>query len=131
VPMDDQVKIEFETIDGRKYAVIYVVGILNLDTAAKVGEIIASTIPFDFDGNLIFDLRETDDQLDNEDADEVASLIFKKRFLMRNPVAIIAPEKEISRSRKLYQNTIEREGIVARHFPDKEAAIDWLKNPSQ
>jgi hypothetical protein len=50
--MDDQVKIEFETIDGRKYAVIYVVDILNLDTAAKVGEIIASTIPFDFDGNL-------------------------------------------------------------------------------
>ncbi len=100
--------ISFERLEGRDYAIVKVTGVLDLQSADEVGDQLLKSIPLDFEGNIIIDLREADDRPRNEDADQIAERVFKARYLLRKPVAVLAPETPIDRSRKYFQATVER-----------------------
>ena len=123
-------EITFEKIDGKDYTIVTIAGVLDLESAEKIGQLINDSIPIEYEGNVIFDLRKTDDRLRNEDADEATELVFRSRYFLRKPVAVLAPTESPGRSRRHFQNTAERGGgILARDFTTIEAAISWLDNP--
>ncbi len=122
-------EITFEKIDGKDYTVITITGVLDLESADKIGHLVNDSIPIEYDGNVIFDIRKADDRLRNEDADEAAELVFRSRYFLRKPVAVLAPAESPGRSRRQFQNTAERGGILIRDFTTMEAAIAWLDNP--
>ena len=123
-------EITFEKIDGKDYTVVTIAGTLDLESVDKIGNLVNDSIPIEYDGNVIFDIRKADDCLRNEDADEAARLVFRSRYFLRKPVAVLAPAESPGRSRRLFQNTAERGGgILVRDFTTIEAAIAWLDNP--
>ncbi len=122
-------EIKFEKIGGKDYAIFTIAGVLDLESAAKIGNLVNVSIPIEYDGNVIFDIREADDDLRNEDADEIAKLVFKSRYFLRKPVAVLAPADSPGRSRGHFQSTAEQGGILVRDFTTIEAAIAWLDNP--
>ena len=122
-------EITFEQIDGKDYTVVTIAGVLDLESADKIGHLVNDSISIDYNGNVIFDIRKADDRLRNEDADDMAELIFRSRYFLRKPVAVLAPAESPGRSRKHFQSTADRGGILARDFTTIEAAIAWLDNP--
>ena len=122
-------EISFEQIDGKDYTVVTIAGVLDLETADKIGHLVNNSIPIEYDGNVIFDLRKADDRLRNEDADEIAKLVFRSRYFLRKPVAVLAPANPSGRSRKHFQSAADRGGILVRDFTTMEAAVAWLTNP--
>ncbi len=122
-------EISFEQIDGKDYTVVTIAGVLDLETADKIGHLVNNSIPIEYDGNVIFDLRKADDRLRNEDADEIAKLVFRSRYFLRKPVVVLAPANPSGRSRKHFQSTADRGGILVRDFTTMEAAVAWLTNP--
>ena len=125
-------EITFEQIDGKDYTIVTITGVLDLKSAAKIGQLVNDSIPIDYDGNVIFDLRKADDRLRDEDAIETAKVVFKSRYFLRKPVAVLAPAESPGSSRRLFQNTAERGGgILVRDFTTIEAAIAWLDNPDK
>ncbi len=102
---------------------------LDLESVDKIGHLVNDSIPIEYDGNVIFDIRKADDRLRNEDADETAELVFRSRYFLRKPVAVLAPVESPRRSRKHFQSTADRGGILVRDFATIEAAIAWLDNP--
>ena len=125
-------EITFEKIDGKDYAVVTITGVINLESADKIGQFANDSISIEYDGYVKFDIRKADDRLHNEEADETAELVFRSRYFLRKPVAILAPAESPGRSRRLFQNTAERGGgILVRDFTTIEAAIAWLDNPDR
>ncbi len=123
-------EITFENIDGKDYAIVTIVGVLDLDSADKTGQLLNDTIPIEYDGNVIIDIRKADDRLLNDDVAEILRLVFRSRYFLRKPTAVLAPADSPERSRQLFQHTAERVGgILIRDFQTIEAAIAWLDNP--
>ena len=122
-------EIKFEQIDGKNYTVVTITGVLDLKSAATIGQLVNDSIPIDYDGNVIFDIRKADDRLRDEDAAETAEVVFKSRYFLRKPVAVLAPAESPGRSKSLFQITADRGGILVRDFTTIEAAIAWLDNP--
>lgn len=125
------VEINFEQINGKDYAIFTIAGLLNLKTAAQIGKFVNTSIPIDYEGNVLLDIRGADDRLRNEDANEIATLIFKSRYFLRKPVAVLVPTQSPERSRQYFQNVAERGGILVRDFTSIDTATDWLSDPDQ
>jgi hypothetical protein len=93
-------EILFEQIDGKDYTVATIAGVLDLESADKIGSLVNDTISIEYDGNVVFDIRKADGRLRNEDAEEMARLVFRSRYFLRKPVAVLAPAESPGRSRQ-------------------------------
>ena len=56
-------EISFEQIDGKDYTIVTIAGVLDLESADKIGHLVNSSIPIEYDGKVIFDIRKADDRL--------------------------------------------------------------------
>lgn len=121
--------ISFENVDGRDLAFIRITGNIDLQFVDWSTQDIKNLFPRDFEGNIVFDLRDTIDALANEDFDEVISILSTARYFFRRPVAVLVPEAAIQRSRKLYQSAFERVGMLARDFTNLDDALRWFDDP--
>ena len=121
--------ITIETIDGREFAIVRVTGVYNYDAAIQIREAIAKSVPLSFEGNIIYDLRDADDQLTDQDAERLSEDFSTIRYFYRRPYAIVRSETKIQRSRKNFQIHYESKGILVRDFTTMDEAIAWLANP--
>lgn len=51
-------EITFEKIDGKDYAVVTITGVINLESADKIGQFVNDSISIEYDGYVIFDIRK-------------------------------------------------------------------------
>lgn len=123
--------ITIETVDGLEFAHVRKTGVWNYDAAVRIREAIVESLSLGFGGNIIYDLRDADDQLTDRDAERLSEDFSKTRYFYRRAFAVIRPESEIQRSRKHLQIHYEREGILVRDFTSMDAAIAWLTNPDE
>ena len=81
--VETDTEISFEQIDGKDYTVVTIAGVLDLESAEKIGHLVNDTIPIEYDGNVIFDIRKVDDRLRNEDAEATGiGIDIQIRFLL-------------------------------------------------
>jgi hypothetical protein len=119
-------EILFEQIDGKDYTVATIAGVLDLESADKIGSLVNDTISIEYDGNVVFDIRKADGRLRNEDAEEMARLVFRSRYFLRKPVAVLAPAESPGRSRQFFR--IPRTKAVSSSgssLPWKRRSLGW------
>ena len=121
-------EISFEQINGKDYTIVKIAGVLDLESAAKIGHLVNDSIPIEYDGNVIFDIRKVDDRLRNEDADEIAKLVFRSRYFLRKPVAVLALAESPGRAPGgIFRAPRSRAGSssgISR--PSKRRSLGWI-----
>ena len=120
--------IEYTEIDGCKLAIIKLTGTFNLDAAIGLPATLKNNIPFDYEGNIIIDISETEVTLANEEVDIIVENTAEMaRYFLRKPHALLVPEASTDHSWSLFINAFERNGILFRDFKTIETAVEWLK----
>jgi hypothetical protein len=76
------VEISYQTINGRQIAFVKYSGVMTIvsllqDTPEKL------KISQSFDGNIIIDVRDTEDRLKNKDANQVIQKVIENRCILR------------------------------------------------
>ena len=121
-------KFEFTEIDGHKFAIIKLNGIFDYEATISLAAGLKNDIPFDYEGNIIIDVRDTDVRLTNDDVDKVVENATEMaRYALRKPHALIVQDSSTDHSWGLFASSFERSGIAFGQFKTMEAAVDWLK----
>ena len=122
-----ELSFDFKSIEKLEVVVTKIMGAIDLTTLSKIGEEFRRNIPLEFDGNVIFDLREADDQLTDDDGTKVFEQVFKARYFLRKRYAVVHGDTSVNRSRKYFQAALEREGVEGKDFSSIDDAVNWLK----
>ena len=127
--MPCSVNIEYTIVSNKQITSIMIQGLFERSTIGEISEIIKSTIPFDFEGNVILDISETDDRITDDDVPLVAEKLFlgASRYFFRRPFAIVDGGKPSLRSKNIIRTVLDREGLTGKKFDSQSEAINWLK----
>lgn len=122
-----ELSFDFKSIENLEVVITKITGVIDLVTLPEIGDKFRSNIPLEFDGNVIFDLSEADDQLTDDDGTKVFEQVFKARYFLRKRYAVVHNDASVNRSRKYFQAALEREGVEGRDFSSVDDAVKWLK----
>ena len=95
-----ELNFDFKSIENLEVVVTKITGAIDLTTLSEIGEEFRRNIPLEFDWNVIFDLREADDQLTDDDGTKVFEQVFKARYFLRKRYAVVHGDTSVNRSRK-------------------------------
>lgn len=97
-------------------------------TFLRLGQALIDNIPVNFEGNVIFDVSELDDQLSDSDIQNLENREIRSRFLLRRPFAVFTGSATSNHSRGLMQNILDCQGLTVQQFSELEDAKNWLRS---